>query len=127
MAAQLTRSTYYFIAAIGTAFVSAAQVYGCSMSGHNLSAKLRVVCLRAMLGHDVQWFDQAENTVGGLTSGLSSQPIMVQGLFGGTMGTLLYAAATVVGGSVIGLCHAPRECGARGSWSTCCPASTVIE
>ena len=34
---------------------------------------------------------------------------MVQGLFGRTMGALIYAATTVVGGTIIGLCYAPRK------------------
>lgn len=46
--------------------------------------------------------------VGALTSGLATLPTMVQGLFGRTLGALIYAATTVVGGSIIGLCYAPR-------------------
>jgi hypothetical protein len=46
--------------------------------------------------------------VGALTSGLATLPTMVQGLFGRTLGALVYAATTVIGGSIIGLCYAPR-------------------
>ena len=46
--------------------------------------------------------------VGALTSGLATLPTMVQGLFGRTLGALIYAAMTVIGGSIIGLCYAPR-------------------
>lgn len=114
--------TWFFLAAIATVFVSGAQVYGFSMTGFNLSSKLRVASLGAMMRHDVEWFDEEDNSVseakayngtwtdaqvGALTSGLATLPTMVQGLFGRTLGALIYAATTVIGGSIIGLCYAP--------------------
>ena len=59
----LIRRTWFFLAAIATVFISGAQVYGFSMSGFNLSSKLRVASLGAMMRHDVQWFDEDDNSV----------------------------------------------------------------
>ena len=56
--------TWFFIAAIATVFVSGSRVYGFSMSGFNLSSKLRVASLGAIMGHDVEWFDEEDNSVG---------------------------------------------------------------
>lgn len=64
--------TWFFIAAIATVFVSGSQVYGFSMSGFNLSSKLRVASLGAIMGHDVEWFDEEDNNVGFMSANLAA-------------------------------------------------------
>jgi len=42
-----------------------------------------------------------------VTANLSDQPQKVQGLFGVTLGSILQASATLIGGIIIGLCYGP--------------------
>lgn len=60
----------------------------------------RIRALRAMLRQDISFFDRDENSIGGLTSFLSTEATRIAGMSGPTLGTLL-ACATTVGAAVV--------------------------
>lgn len=101
------KALWYFITAIIAAICIAVQMFGFSRSGWELVSTLRSRCLHAVLRHDIEWFDEEENSTGGVTSNLSDQPQKVQGLMGVTLGSIIQSIATLVGGCIIGLCYGP--------------------
>lgn len=98
---------WYFIVAIIAAICIAFQMFGFSRSGWELVSLLRKLLFHAVLRHDIEWFDEEENSTGGVTSNLSDQPQKVQGLMGVTLGSIVQSIATLVGGCIIGLCYGP--------------------
>ncbi|KAJ7125819.1 P-loop containing nucleoside triphosphate hydrolase protein [Mycena crocata] len=67
-----------------------------------LAERLRLLSFKAILRQDIQFFDREENNSGALTSGLSDNPQKILGLAGMTIGTILQASATLVGGLTLG-------------------------
>ncbi|OTB07208.1 hypothetical protein M426DRAFT_318239 [Hypoxylon sp. CI-4A] len=65
--------------------------------------RVRNRAFRAMLRQDVAFFDKDENTVGALTSFLSTETTHVAGLSGVTLGTLLMVCTTLVTAMVVAL------------------------
>ncbi|WRT70520.1 uncharacterized protein IL334_007518 [Kwoniella shivajii] len=105
---QLNRKAlFYFVTAILAFIATYAQVTGFSRTGWDLNARLRKETFRAVLRHDIGWFDEEENSTGAVTSNLAENPQKVQGLFGVTLGTLVQSCATLLGGCIIGLCYGP--------------------
>jgi ATP-binding cassette subfamily B (MDR/TAP) protein 1 len=101
------RALWYFIIAIIAAIFILIQIWGFSRSGWELASLLRTRLFHAVLRHDIEWFDEEENSTGGVTSNLSDQPQKVQGLMGVTLGSIIQSLATLVGGCIIGLCYGP--------------------
>ncbi|KLT44927.1 multidrug resistance protein 1 [Cutaneotrichosporon oleaginosum] len=106
-AALDNRALWYFIVAILAAMFIFIQIWGFSRSGWELASLLRTRLFRAVLRHDIEWFDEEENSTGGVTSNLSDQPQKVQGLMGVTLGSIIQSLATLIGGCIIGLCYGP--------------------
>ncbi|ORY35855.1 multidrug resistance protein 1 [Naematelia encephala] len=101
------KSRYYFITAVVACIAILVQISGFSGAGWALSAKLRSMSFAATMRHDIEWFDEDKHSTGAVTSDLSDLPQRVQGLFGTTMGSIVQAIATLVGGCVIGLAYGP--------------------
>ncbi|WWC92101.1 uncharacterized protein L201_007055 [Kwoniella dendrophila CBS 6074] len=101
------KALYYFITALCAWFATYIQVVGFSSTGWDLNATLRKESFRAVLRHDIGWFDRDENSTGAVTSNLAENPQKVQGLFGVTLGTIVQSCATLIGGCIIGLCYGP--------------------
>ena len=51
-----------------------------SVSGENLTSRLRSMTFRAMLRQEIGWFDEERNSSGALTTRLSSDAGQVQGV-----------------------------------------------
>ncbi|GMK54477.1 hypothetical protein CspeluHIS016_0110630 [Cutaneotrichosporon spelunceum] len=98
---------WYFVIAIVAGVFILIQITGFSRSGWELSSLLRTKLFQAVLRHDIEWFDEDENSTGGITSNLSDQPQKIQGLMGVTLGSIVQSLATLVGGCIIGLCYGP--------------------
>ncbi|KAF9242529.1 ste6-like protein [Melanogaster broomeanus] len=57
-------------------------------------------------GKTFEFFDKDENGTGSLTANLSNNPQKINGLAGVTLGAIIQAITTLIGGSVIGLAYA---------------------
>jgi ATP-binding cassette subfamily B (MDR/TAP) protein 1 len=73
--------------------------------GWNTAATLRRTAFRAIMRHDVEWFDK--NEAGAVTASLAEDPQKVQGLFGMTLGQIIGSLGTIGAGIIIGLVYAP--------------------
>lgn len=106
--AALDRKAFYYLAiAILSAICRFFNFWAFARAGYELAATLRQRLFKAILGHDIEWFDQDKNAPGVLVADLSLQPQNVQGLFGVTLGAILSALTTLVGGCIIGLAYGP--------------------
>ncbi|KAH7101159.1 multidrug resistance protein 1 [Auriculariales sp. MPI-PUGE-AT-0066] len=94
---------WFFLIAIGATLAMACQNYYFARGGVVLTARLRRMMFKAMLRHDVEFFDREENSTGMLTASLSEDPQKINGLAGVTLGTILSSLSTLVVGSVVGL------------------------
>lgn len=118
--ADVISRLYYFITAILAGCCIFVQIGSFSRAGWDLSAKLRSRLFAAVSRHDIEWFDEEKNSVspmsikmnvadslqtGAVTSDLADLPQKVQGLFGTTLGSIIQACSTLVGGCVIGLAY----------------------
>ncbi|OCF58535.1 ATP-binding cassette, subfamily B (MDR/TAP), member 1 [Kwoniella mangroviensis CBS 10435] len=101
------KALWYFVTAILAFVATYIQVVAFSGTGWDLNAKLRTESFRAVLRHDIGWFDEDQNSTGAVTSNLAENPQKVQGLFGVTLGTIVQSCATLLGGCIIGLCFGP--------------------
>ncbi|WWD08398.1 hypothetical protein V865_006510 [Kwoniella europaea PYCC6329] len=101
------KALWYFVTAILAFCATYIQVVAFSGTGWDLNAKLRTESFRAVLRHDIGWFDEDQNSTGAVTSNLAENPQKVQGLFGVTLGTIVQSCATLMGGCIIGLCFGP--------------------
>ncbi|CAK9780046.1 multidrug efflux pump [Cutaneotrichosporon oleaginosum] len=99
------KALWYFIAALGSGIVCWFQMTPFSQMGWNTAAALRTKAFRAIMRHDVEWFDR--NEAGSVTASLAEDPQKVQGLFGMTLGQILASFATIGAGVIIGLVYAP--------------------
>jgi ABC-type multidrug transport system fused ATPase/permease subunit len=59
------------------------------ISGENLTKRIRSKAFKSILSQEVAWFDQVENSVGVLSTRLSTEAAAVQGASGVTIGFLL--------------------------------------
>ncbi|KAI6044755.1 ABC transporter type 1, transmembrane domain-containing protein, partial [Pisolithus marmoratus] len=109
---------WFFIIAIASSVVIAIQNYVLPLAASNLTARLRALSFRAILRQDIQFFDKAENNTGALTSRVNDDPQKVEGLAGVSLGAIIHAAITLLGGLIVGLAY---------SWKpalvgiACCP------
>ena len=60
-----------------------------TVSGENLTARLRSLAFKAMLRQEIAWFDQERNSSGALVTRLADDAAKVQGATGTRLGTLL--------------------------------------
>jgi ATP-binding cassette subfamily B (MDR/TAP) protein 1 len=96
---------WFFLIAVGSTVAIAAQNYSFARGAAALTRKLRSLSFRAILRQDIGWFDEESNSTGKLTSDLSDAPQKVNGLAGITLGAIIQAIATLIGGSIIGLAY----------------------
>jgi len=66
-----------------------------SISGENMTKRLRAECFKEMLKQDLEWFDNQENNVGALTTRLAVETAAIKGLTGVTYGNTLMILATL--------------------------------
>ncbi|KAI6166709.1 P-loop containing nucleoside triphosphate hydrolase protein, partial [Pisolithus thermaeus] len=97
---------WFFIIAIVSSMFIAVQNFVFASAASELTAKLRTLSFRAILRQDIQFFDRPENNTGSLTSRVNDNPQKVEGLAGVTLGAIIQAVTTLVGGAIIGLCYA---------------------
>ncbi|KAI5988980.1 P-loop containing nucleoside triphosphate hydrolase protein [Pisolithus albus] len=95
-----------FIVSLLAGVVTAIQNYCFNVAASELTTRLRTLTFHAILRQDIQFFDQAENNTGTLTSRVNDDPQKIIGLAGTTFGAIIQAATTLVGGLVIGLAYA---------------------
>ncbi|KAF9221679.1 P-loop containing nucleoside triphosphate hydrolase protein [Gyrodon lividus] len=97
---------WFFIIAILSSISIGLQSYFFASSAVMLTSKLRSLTFRSILKQDIEYFDRDENSTGALTANLSENPQKINGLAGVTLGTIVQAISTLVGGSAIGLAYA---------------------
>ncbi|KAL4080876.1 ABC transporter type 1, transmembrane domain-containing protein [Scleroderma citrinum] len=121
---------WFFIISIFAALAIGTQNYLFAYSAAELTTKLRILSFRTILGQDIQFFDREENNTGVLTSKVNGDPQKVNGLAGATLGAIIQALSTLIGGAIVGLSYAwkpalvgiaciPcsfRQVGMRGCW-----------
>ncbi|KAH8104691.1 P-loop containing nucleoside triphosphate hydrolase protein [Cristinia sonorae] len=97
---------WFFIIALGSMVTICIQNFMFASSAAELTNKLRSLSFRAILRQDIEFFDKDENSTGQLTSSLSDHPQKINGLAGVTLGAIVQAVATLIGGFIIGLIFA---------------------
>ncbi|XP_076093992.1 ATP-dependent translocase ABCB1-like isoform X1 [Mytilus galloprovincialis] len=65
-------------------------------AGGNLTTRFRKLAFKSIVWQDVKFFDDPKNTVGSLTTRLSSDAALVQGATGSKIGVTLEAMATIL-------------------------------
>ncbi|WOO85368.1 Sophorolipid transporter [Vanrija pseudolonga] len=101
------KALWFFIIAILAAIAMFFNYWCFSTTGWELATTLRKRLFAAVVRHDIEWFDEEQNATGTVTSNIADQPQKVQGLFGVTLGSILQAFVTLVGGAIVGLAYAP--------------------
>ncbi|KAH0832051.1 ste6-like protein [Lanmaoa asiatica] len=106
---------WFFIIAILSAVAITFQNYFFASSAAVLTSKLRSLSFKAILRQDGESFSYASchllhttanSRTGSLTANLSDNPQKISGLAGVTLGTIVQAITTLIGGSIIGLIYA---------------------
>ncbi|KAI6166711.1 P-loop containing nucleoside triphosphate hydrolase protein [Pisolithus thermaeus] len=95
-----------FIISLLAAIVTGIQNYGFNVAASELTTKLRTLTFHAILRQDIKFFDRVENNTGALTSRINDDPQKIIGLAGTTLGAIIQAATTLIGGLAIGLAYA---------------------
>ncbi|KDQ06807.1 hypothetical protein BOTBODRAFT_181275 [Botryobasidium botryosum FD-172 SS1] len=94
---------YFFLIALASTVTIGFQNYLFSKAAARLTQIVRSLTFRSILRQDVAWFDEDKNSTGALTSTLADAPLKINGLAGITLGAIIQAASTLVGGSIVGL------------------------
>eukprot|EP00904_Undaria_pinnatifida_P011955 jgi/Undpi1/7890/HiC_scaffold_24.g10362.m1 len=76
---------------------------GFAVSGERVTRTLRNMAFKAMVRHDISWFDQESNAVGVLTSRLEAEASAVRRATGTNLAHTTQLMMTLVVGTVIGL------------------------
>lgn len=78
----------------------------CSItSGEKLTTRLRELSFAHMLRQEIGWFDDDKNSVGALTTSLSSAAQQVQNMSGSTLGTFLEFSVSIVATAIVSLVY----------------------
>ncbi|CAM9430112.1 unnamed protein product, partial [Ascophyllum nodosum] len=77
--------------------------YGFSVAGERLTRRLREIAFKAILRHDVGWFDKDENSVGILTTNLEEDSAKVKFATGTNVAHKTQLTVTLLLGVLIGL------------------------
>ncbi|CAN0102225.1 unnamed protein product [Pylaiella littoralis] len=80
--------------------------YGFSVAGERLTRRLREIAFKAILRHDVGWFDKEENSVGALTTQLEEDSAKVHFATGTNVATKTQLVMTLCLGVIIGVISA---------------------
>ncbi|XP_061185823.1 ATP-dependent translocase ABCB1-like [Saccostrea echinata] len=81
------------------------QGFSFSVSGENLTMRLRQSCFRALLRQDIEYFDDQKNSTGALTTRLATEAAEVQGASGAQLGIMLQNFANIGTGVIIGFVY----------------------
>ncbi|PVF95031.1 putative Leptomycin B resistance protein pmd1 [Serendipita vermifera] len=96
---------WFFLIAIASTICINIQNTMFMRTAGDLAWRIRQLSFRAILRQDIAFFDEERHSTGSLTSGLSQNPEKITGLAGVTLGAIVQAITTVIGGSIIGLCY----------------------
>ncbi|CAM9371348.1 unnamed protein product [Chrysoparadoxa australica] len=77
--------------------------YGFAVAGERMTRKLRAMCFKAFLGHDIGWFDKEENALGNLTIRLEEDAGKVHNATGTNLAHKVQLVVTLLMGVIIGL------------------------
>jgi len=99
---------YVFLVAVVMAIAVFFQNYCFNAAAERLSSVLRLRSFDTILKQDIAYFDEEENSTGALTSNIASHSQNVNGLAGVTLGAIVQALVTILGGSVVGLSYGWR-------------------
>ncbi|XP_053373066.1 ATP-dependent translocase ABCB1-like isoform X2 [Mercenaria mercenaria] len=95
-----------FVSLGGISFITYfLQGYMFGRSGEYLTLRIRAMCFKAMLRQEITYFDDHENSVGALTTRLSTDASQVQGAAGIRLGSTLMSITSIVAGLVIGFIY----------------------
>ena len=98
-------SLFFVYLAIFLSFFNLVQFGGLGVASELLTERLRGKTFLAILRQDIWFFDQDENSVGSLTSNLSSDPQAIQGVSGSVLGSILQVTVNILGGVVVSLLY----------------------
>ncbi|KAI6041410.1 ste6-like protein [Pisolithus marmoratus] len=96
---------WFFIVSLLSAAAIAVQNYVFTVAASELTTKLRTLIFYAIMRQDVQFFDRIENNTGTLTARVNDDPQRISGLAGTTLGAIIQAVTTLIGGSAISLAY----------------------
>ncbi|KIL84038.1 multidrug resistance protein [Fusarium avenaceum] len=82
--------------------------YATNVVAQTLSHKFRKISLQSILRQDLQFFDQAENSTGALTSQIDSNPQAILELMGYNIGLVLVALLNIASCSVLAIAYSWR-------------------
>ncbi|OQE34858.1 hypothetical protein PENCOP_c015G04060 [Penicillium coprophilum] len=91
----------YLVMGLGMFAAYLGQGVGFAYAAEKLTHRTRRLVLSHILRQEVAFFDTKENSIGTLTSLLSSAPSDLNGLSGSVLGALLTFLATIIGGIVL--------------------------
>ncbi|EPX72912.1 leptomycin efflux transporter Pmd1 [Schizosaccharomyces octosporus yFS286] len=94
---------YWLILAIAEFFGYSISEFSMSYVLQSLLQRIRWHLFRTLLRQDVEFFDRTENTVGALTTSLSTSIQNLEGLSGSTLGTFVQILTNVVSVSILSL------------------------
>ncbi|KAI3645403.1 hypothetical protein MP228_008331 [Amoeboaphelidium protococcarum] len=93
----------FFIVAVASMIANFLKFYYFGLAGEKLTTRLRDLSFKAMLQQEIGWFDQEQNSVGALTSNLSSGAQQVQNMSGTILGSFVELGVTFLGTAIIAL------------------------
>ncbi|GAB0100060.1 multidrug resistance protein 1-like [Sergentomyia squamirostris] len=96
-------TTEMLILALVTGIAAVFQSYSFGRAGTQLTTLLRKECFKTALKQEMAWFDVPENSVGSLTTRLSTDCASVSGALGSRLGGIFQALSVFVIGIAIGL------------------------
>lgn len=99
---EIRKWSLFFVLIGGVAFVGYfLYLFAMGVSGERLTRRLRAMNFRAMLKQEMGFFDDTKNSVGILTTRLSMESTLVQGVTGGTLGAVTLVLSTISAGIII--------------------------
>ena len=72
-----------------------------AVSGEHLTFRLRRLFFQALLRQEIGWFDDRRHSMGVLSTKLSTEVALVEGITGQRLGMVAQLAGTIVGGLLI--------------------------
>eukprot|EP00122_Pirum_gemmata_P013687 Pgem_evm1s12745 len=94
--------------AVASAIGQITSLYGMGVAGEKLTRRIRRMCFDKLVRQPVYWFDKSENSVGVLTTRLSSDATLVRGLTADVSNIFLSQSITLITGLVIAFTACPK-------------------
>ncbi|XP_063698920.1 multidrug resistance protein homolog 49-like isoform X2 [Culicoides brevitarsis] len=89
-------SIMFIVLGIVTGIATFLQSYAFNVAGARLTKRLRFLSFEAMINQSVAWYDEPTNTVGELSSRLSSDCAQVEGALGTRMGYIFQCVSIII-------------------------------